>query len=54
MPSLVVSFAHQSEDIARTVDGIDQALGVYARALDDGIDKYLKSRPVKPVFRTYN
>jgi glutamate-1-semialdehyde 2,1-aminomutase len=54
MPSLVVSLAHKSEDIARTVDGIDQALGVYARALDDGIDKYLKSRPVKPVFRTYN
>ena len=54
MPSLVVSFAHQSDDIARTIDGIDQALGVYKRALDDGIDKYLKSRPVKPVFRTYN
>lgn len=54
MPSLVVSFAHRDDDLAQTIDGIDQALGVYKRALDEGIDKYLKSRPVKPVFRAYN
>lgn len=54
MPSLVVSFAHRDDDLAQTIDGIDQALGVYKRALDEGIDKYLKCRPVKPVFRAYN
>lgn len=54
MPSLVVSFAHTDADIARTVEAVDQALGVYKRALADGVEKHLKGRPVKPVFRTHN
>lgn len=54
MPSLVVSFSHSDEDIARTVEAIGESLEVYARALRDGADKYLVGRPVKPVFRTYN
>ena len=29
------------------------ALSVYRRALDDGVDRYLRGRPVKPVFRPY-
>lgn len=53
-PSLVVSFSHSDEDIDRTIDVVDQALGVYSRALADGVDKYLVGRPVKPVNRRYN
>jgi glutamate-1-semialdehyde 2,1-aminomutase len=52
-PSFVVSFSHSDEDIDRTIDVVDQALGVYARALEDGVQKYLVGRPVKPVNRTY-
>jgi glutamate-1-semialdehyde 2,1-aminomutase len=52
-PSFVVSFSHSDEDIDRTIDIVDQALGVYARALEDGVQKYLVGRPVKPVNRTY-
>jgi glutamate-1-semialdehyde 2,1-aminomutase len=54
MPSLVVSFSHSDEDIDRTVAAIDEALGVYKKALEDGVDKYLVGRPVKPVYRRFN
>lgn len=50
-PSFVVNYAHSETDIDRTVEVIAQALGVYARALEEGIDRYLHSRPVKPAFR---
>jgi glutamate-1-semialdehyde 2,1-aminomutase len=52
-PSFVVSFSHSDDDIDRTIEVVDQALGVYARALEDGVQKYLVGRPVKPVNRTY-
>ena len=54
MPSLVVSFSHKDEDIARTVKAIGESLEVYAKALQDGAEKYLVGRPVKPVFRKRN
>ncbi len=54
MPSLVISFSHSDEDIERTVDAIGGALSVYARALNEGVDKYLEGRPVVPVFRKYD
>ena len=51
--SLVVSYSHTEEDIDRTVEAIDGALGVYSRALNDGVDRYLTGHPCKPVFRKY-
>jgi len=54
MPSMVVSFSHTDVDIQRTIDAVDGALTVYRKALDEGVDKYLVGRPVKPVFRTFN
>jgi glutamate-1-semialdehyde 2,1-aminomutase len=54
MPSLVVSFSHSDQDIDRTVARIDEVLGVYKKALEDGVDKYLVGRPVKPVYRRFN
>jgi glutamate-1-semialdehyde 2,1-aminomutase len=54
MPSLVVSFSHTDRDIDRTTEGIAEALHVYRQALNEGIEKYLIGRPVKPVFRSLN
>lgn len=54
MPSLVVSFSHSDADIDATIAAIGEALHVYRRALDEGVEKYLVGRPVKPVFRKYN
>jgi glutamate-1-semialdehyde 2,1-aminomutase len=54
MPSLVVSYSHRDADIDRTVEGIAEALHVYRRALDEGVEKYLIGRPVKPAVRKFN
>ncbi|BAY07954.1 glutamate-1-semialdehyde 2,1-aminomutase [Calothrix sp. NIES-2098] len=53
LPSLVVSYSHKNEEIDTTIDAINEALKVYRKALEYGIDKYLIGRPVKPVFRKY-
>lgn len=53
-PSFVISFSHSDEDVERTVDAVDRALDVYAKALQDGPEKHLVGRPVKPVNRRYN
>lgn len=50
-PSLVVSYSHSDDDIDRTVEAIDGALGVYRQALEDGPEAHLVGRPVQPVFR---
>jgi hypothetical protein len=50
-PSLVVSYSHDDAAIDRTIHVIGEALRVYRRALDEGIDRYLEGRPVRPVFR---
>jgi glutamate-1-semialdehyde 2,1-aminomutase len=54
MPSLVVSFSHSDADIDRTIEAVGESLEVYRRALEDGVEKYLVGRPVKPVFRKFN
>jgi glutamate-1-semialdehyde 2,1-aminomutase len=51
MPSLVVSFSHGDDDIDRTVEAVGEALSVYRRALDGGVERFLEGRPVRPVFR---
>jgi len=52
-PSFVVSYAHTDADIDKTLDAVDATLAVYAKALSDGVERYLVGRPVKPVFRPY-
>jgi glutamate-1-semialdehyde 2,1-aminomutase len=52
--SLVVSYSHSEADIDRTVEVFDAAFAVYRKALDEGVEKYLEGRPVKPVMRTKN
>jgi glutamate-1-semialdehyde 2,1-aminomutase len=54
MPSLVVSYSHRDEEIDRTLQAVDGALGIYCRALADGIEKYLSGPPSQTVYRKYN
>jgi glutamate-1-semialdehyde 2,1-aminomutase len=49
-PSLVVSYSHGDEEIARTIEAVDAALAVQARALEDGVEKFLVGAPSRPVF----
>ena len=53
-PSFVVSFSHSDVEISRTAEAVHEALVVYRKALDQGIEKYLEGRPVRPVWRRYN
>jgi len=53
-PSFVVSAAHGDAEVDRTLEAVAGALEVYRRALDDGVEKYLEGRPVKPVWRARN
>jgi len=53
-PSFVVSFSHSDDDIDRTAEAVDQALELYRRALEGGVEKYVLGRPVKPVNRRHN
>ncbi len=50
MPSLVVSYSHTDADVDATLDAIDGALGVYARAMEDGVERYLEGEPSRVVF----
>lgn len=53
-PSLMVSYSHDDGAIDATVRVIDQALQVYRKALDEGVEKFLIGRPLKPVYRRFN
>jgi glutamate-1-semialdehyde 2,1-aminomutase len=50
-PSFVVSYSHSDRDIDLTIEAVAEALTIYRRALDEGVDRYLVGPPVKPVFR---
>lgn len=54
LPSFVISYAHTPAVVDETVERVHAALGLYRRALEDGIEHHLLGRPVKPVFRTHN
>jgi len=51
--SLVVNYSHSEADIDRTVDAFAAAFAVYRRALDDGVERHLVGRPVKPAIRRF-
>lgn len=53
-PSFVVSYSHSDIDIDRTGEVVNEALKVYRKALDEGVEKYLCGRSVQPVYRRYN
>ena len=53
-PSFVVSFSHSDADIRQTAEAVHEALAIYRKALDEGVEKYLLGRPVKPVDRKFN
>ena len=54
MPWIAVSLAHGAAELEKTLEAFDGALAVYAKALQDGVDKHLIGPAIKPVFRTHN
>lgn len=53
-PSWIVGYAHGNEEIDRTVEAVDGALQVYARALEDGAERWLQGPPSRVVDRRFN
>ena len=54
MPSSIVSYSHSDKDIEETIEKMADAMVVYKKAMEEGIEKYLVGKPVAPVFRKYN
>jgi glutamate-1-semialdehyde 2,1-aminomutase len=52
--SFVVSYSHGEQDIDLTIEAAGESLAVYAKALEDGIEHHLRSRPVKPAYRKFS
>lgn len=51
--AFVPCYSHIEEDVNYFAEALDQSLGVYQKALDEGYEKYLVGEPAKPVFRKY-
>jgi glutamate-1-semialdehyde 2,1-aminomutase len=51
--SLVVNYSHGEADIDATIQAFAEAFVVYRQALDQGVEKYLSGRPVKPAIRKF-
>jgi len=51
---LAPGYSHRDEHIDASLEAARAALGVCARALDSGIDRFLRGPVVKPVFRKFN
>ncbi|MBD2715321.1 glutamate-1-semialdehyde 2,1-aminomutase [Microvirga sp. STR05] len=54
MPSLIVNYSHTPAVISSVLERLYEVLGVYRRALEDGVEHYLVGEPVKSVYRTRN
>lgn len=54
MPWIAISLAHGKEELEYTLEAVRKALEVYAKALEDGYEKYLQGAVIKPVFRRFN
>ncbi|MGB3947104.1 MAG: glutamate-1-semialdehyde 2,1-aminomutase [Bacteroidia bacterium] len=54
MPYIAISYAHQQSELDMTLSAVKNSLVIYRRALENGIESYLKSPVIKPVFRKFN
>ena len=54
MPWITNSYAHKKAELDFTLKNIRYSLEVYKKALQEGLEKYLHSQIIKPVFRKFN
>lgn len=54
IPWIALSYRHDAKELELTRQAVRKSLLIYKKALDLGIDKFLKSPVIKPVFRKYN
>lgn len=54
MSWIAVSLSHGETELQITLDAARKAMQVYAKALTDGVGRYLEGPVMKPVFRKFN
>jgi len=54
IPWVASSFSHKEKELKITFKAIENSLKVYKKALKEGVEKYVKGKIIKPVFRKYN
>lgn len=54
IPCIALSYSHGEKELGMTLNAVRNSLKVYKQALENGIEKYLKGRVIKPVFRKFN
>jgi len=54
MPYIAISYAHGETELDLTLSSTRKSLEIYKKALENGIEGYLKSPVIKPVFRKFN
>lgn len=54
MSWISTSLSHQDIELDITLEAVRKSLNIYKRALNDGVEKYLQSDVIKPVFRKHN
>ena len=54
MPWIALAHNHTEVELEITQEALEHTFGIYARALIEGVDKYLVGPPIKPVFRKFN
>jgi glutamate-1-semialdehyde 2,1-aminomutase len=54
MPWISLAYRHDDDAFALTGQALDETFSIYAKAIKEGVDKYLVGPAIKPVFRKYN
>ena len=54
MPYISIAYQHTEKEIEQTLVAVEQAIKIYAEALNGNVNKYLNGTIIKPVFRKYN
>jgi glutamate-1-semialdehyde 2,1-aminomutase len=54
MPYIAISYSHQDSELVKTLNAIENSLKIYKKTLNEGVNKYLHSPIIKPVFRKFN
>jgi len=53
-PNFIISYSRTDADVDRTIEAVSKALIVYRKALEEGVEKYLVGRSIKPLYRRFN
>ena len=51
---LSICYRHKAKELKKTQIALNKTMKIYKKALEHGINRYLKGNPIKPVFRKFN